>query len=76
MDKTKEQAVLDAALAFAKAYTAYSEAFKRNGDMKRYDGLSEGQEPAPLHPETDALCKESNVAQNVLNAAAMALVRQ
>lgn len=62
-----------AALDYAEADAIYAEAFHRNGDMKRYEGLPEGQEPAPLHPETQAKVRVASEKSSLLTKAAHAL---
>lgn len=62
-----------AALDYAEANAIYVEAYDRNDDRKRYDGLAEGQEPGPLHPETQAKVRVSSEKQNALTEAAKTL---
>lgn len=76
MAKTIQQAEAElrtAALEYADAHQLYSDAFDRNGDMRRYEGLAIGEQPGPMHPETEAACQLSNEKQMALARAAQAL---
>lgn len=73
MARTIQQAEAElrvAALEYAEAHEVYSRAFDRNHDDKRYEGLKNGEQPGPLHPETQAAVRISCQKQNAMCAAA------